>query len=182
MAVGTNYLTTFAQVTAKGLTLRSVYPYASNKIVTKQNLIDYYFVDTSYLSGYASNQCVMYQDIQALPQYTVSFFGRKSTNPGTFYAYYSIDSPTMATPVLLNPAITRTGVTLDTVSGIFSGETITVAVSDVNGPNNSGIKPTTAQVGSYPAFATACTGYVTFTITSNVSIYISGTTDYIGWC
>ena len=61
-----NYLVTYDDLTTMGLSPTGTPP-TGNRIATKDFIITYYCVDTSHLTGYASNQCVMYQDIVALP-------------------------------------------------------------------------------------------------------------------
>lgn len=182
MAIGTNYLVTYFQVgSTMGVPGRGGYSGAINKIMTKQDLITYFYIDTSYLTGYTSLQCVMYQDIHALPTYTVTINAQKILGTGTFYLYYGINDTTLVSPVNL-AAIPRPGATIGTIS-VISGQTLTLTTSDVSGPHGTnGSKPTTAQTGSYPAASAICTGYVTFTITAATTYYVTCNNGYIGWC
>jgi len=61
-----NYLVTYTELTTMGLGVITSPP-TGNQIATKDFILTYYCVDTSYLTGYAGNQCVIYQDIVALP-------------------------------------------------------------------------------------------------------------------
>ena len=57
-----NYLVTYDDLTTMGLTTKTTAP-TGTRIATKSFINTYYYVDNTYLSGYANNQCVMYQDI-----------------------------------------------------------------------------------------------------------------------
>jgi len=183
MAIGTNYLVTYYDVlSTMGVAGKGGYYGSIYKTMTKQDLINYFYIDTSYLTGYTSLQCVMYQDVHQLPTYTVTVNARKQFATDVLYFYYGLNSTTLVAPVLLGAQLTRAGATLSPTISVISGQTITVTTSDVNGPNNTGSKPTTASTSAYPAFATACTGYVTFTITANTTLYVSSGNGYTGWC
>lgn len=183
MAIGTNYLVTYYDVlSTMGIAGKGVYSGSIYKTMTKQDLINYFYIDTSYLSGYTSLQCVMYQDVHQLPTYTITLNARKQFAPDTLYVWHNLEDTTLVSPQLIGAALTRTGATLSPTISVISGMTITITTSDVNGPNNTGSKPTTCDLTAYPAFATACTGFVTYTITSNKTIWISSGNGYTTWC
>ena len=183
MAIGTNYLVTYDQVkNSLYVPVLAAYSGDTTKIMTKQDLITYFYVDSSYLTGYTSLQCVMYQDIHTQAAVTVTLNGRKQFATDVLYVWYNLQDPTLVSPQLIGAALTRTGAVLSPTISVIPGQTITITTSDVNGPNNTGSKPTTVATGAYPAFATACTGFVTYTITSSQTIWISSGNGYTGWC
>jgi hypothetical protein len=182
MAIGTNYLVTYDQVkNSLYVPVNAAYSGDTTKIMTKQDLITYFYVDSSYLTGYTSLQCVMYQDIHTQPAVTVTINAQKILGTGTFYLYYGIQDTTLVSPVNL-AAIPRPGATIGTIS-VIPGQTLTLTTSDVSGPHGTnGSKPTTAQTGSYPAASAVCTGYVTFTITAATTYYVTCNNGYVAWC
>jgi hypothetical protein len=62
MAKVNNALVTYTDLTTMALTAKGS-PATGNRIATKQFIIDNYYVNESYLSGYTSNQCPPYQNI-----------------------------------------------------------------------------------------------------------------------
>ena len=177
--LSTNYLVTFDQVVSLGISRTSTsYPYSGNKIMTKQNLINYFYVNTTALATYSSNQCVMYQDISAASPVSISVYGKISSGTGR-YVWYSIDGGT--TFVQLTTSMNTAGRLVGTMS-IYSGTNVTFAVSDVSGPNSSGYKPTAVALNTgYPSVGTSCTGYITINITSGNTVYVSGN-NISTWC
>jgi hypothetical protein len=79
MSLNANALVTYANLDSSfGLIPNGAYPYTSNRIATALGVKNYYYVQTSYLSGYANNECPVYQDIVALPSYSVTIYARAS--------------------------------------------------------------------------------------------------------
>jgi hypothetical protein len=79
MSLNTNALVTYANLDSiSGLIPNGAYPYTSDRIATALGVKNYYYVQTSYLSGYANNECPVYQDIVALPSYSITIYARAS--------------------------------------------------------------------------------------------------------
>lgn len=83
----TNYLVTYDDLTTMGLSSIGTPP-TGNRIATKSFITTYYNVNTSYLTGYLNNQCVMYQDIvSASTIYYFNVYSVNSVDCSTTYSF-----------------------------------------------------------------------------------------------
>lgn len=89
-----NYLVTYNDLTTMGLFPIGTPP-TGNRIATKSFITSNYYVESSYLSGYASNQCVMYQDIVSS---TIYYFNVYTVNPADCSTTYSFAAYTVNDP------------------------------------------------------------------------------------
>jgi len=121
MPLSNNYCVDFTDCNSI-VNQKSTPPYDGNREVWKSALLQYYYADASYLTSYADNQLVAYQDIHQLPNVNVNIYGKKSATGGSaIYVWYSFDGSTW---YQMTTALSTSCSLIGTISNVPSGQTI----------------------------------------------------------
>lgn len=172
MSLATNYAVTFAEATTF-LYPNGAYPSGQdNKCITKAEAESYFFVDASYLTGYASNQLVKYQDLVAATTVTIQFYGRGATSPNQPVRFwYKVAANAAAIRTTTTISGTSTYSNLGTIS-MPSGAQLYLGVT--NASNTSVVFGMGQNSGVYSGYCGITTApYGPDTPTSNTSYYFN---------
>ena len=170
MSLANNYAVTFDEC-ATFLTKQTSYPSGNaNQCICKSDLLYYFYVQSSYLTGYSDNQLVKYQDIVAQPTYTISFQGRARTST-VAQLWYLIggNSWTLKTTTTFGTSYAGIGSSIT----IPQGSTFQIAVTNTAGTN------ATFGIGNGSGYTGSCgkSAFYYVTPSANTTYYVNINTN-----
>lgn len=176
MSLSSNYSVTFAEATTF-LAPNGAYPGGQdNKCITKAEALSYFYVESSYLTGYSSNQLVKYQDLVAQPTVTIQLYARGATSPNAPARFwYKIGDNAAAIKTTTTISGTPTYSNLGTFS-ITSGALLYLGVTNTsNASITFGMGQNSGVYSGYCGITTA--PYGPDSPTTNTTYYINVNTS-----
>jgi len=171
-----NYSVTFEEATTY-LYPNGAFPSGQEKkCITKAEALSYFYVQSSYLTGYASNQLVKYQDLVAQSTVTIQFYGRGRTSPNAPARFwYKVGDNAAAIRTTTTISGTSTYSNLGTIS-IPSGALLYLGVTNTSNTSvqfgmgqNSGVYSGYCGITTAPYGPDAPTSNTTYYFNVNTS-------------
>ena len=171
MSLITNAMVTLAEG-ATYLMPNGAYPTGyDNRCMSKSLLTSYYYVDATYLTSFASNQLVPYQNIVAAPTYTITIYAKSRTSSAApFRFWYAIGSNSAVNWKTLTISTTPSYSNLSTIS-IPQGAILYLGVTNTS---NASVSFGTGNGGStYTGYCGITTSPYSVTPSSSTSYYLN---------